>query len=76
MPTKTSTILGPKWTWKNIKRMKIANMRVIIDFIKHKKKKIKAYGERLDPWPQRRPLEILEILAKIGLKKKAFYNQI
>ena len=37
---------------------------------------IKAYGERLDPWPQRRPLEILEILAKIGLKKKAFYNQI
>ena len=38
MPTKTSTILGPKWTWKKIKRMKIANMRVIIDFIKHKKK--------------------------------------
>lgn len=33
---------------------------------------IKAYGERLDPWPQRKPLKILEILAKIGLKKKHF----
>ena len=32
---------------------------------------IKAYGERLDPWPQRKPLKILEILAKIGLKKKS-----
>ena len=43
-------------------------MKSIIDFTKHKNG-IKAYEGRLDTLPQRKPLEILEISAKIGLKK-------
>ena len=27
MPTKTTTISGPKWPWKKIKRMKMANIK-------------------------------------------------
>lgn len=43
-------------------------MKSIIDFTKHKNG-INAYEGRLDTLPQRKPLEILGISAKIGLKK-------
>lgn len=42
-------------------------MRATIDFINHKNG-IKAYVRRLDPWPRRRPLEMLEIFSKMDLK--------
>lgn len=42
-------------------------MRATIDFIKHRNG-IKAYVRRLDPWPRRRPLEMLEIFSKMDLK--------
>lgn len=49
-------------------------MRVTIDFAKHKNE-TKAYDERLDPWPQKRPLEILKISNQKDLKIH-FYNYI
>ena len=43
-------------------------MRETINSIKHKDK-IKAYDERLDPWPQKkRLLNVLEISTKEDLK--------
>ena len=56
--------------------MKIANMRVIIDFIKHKKKKNQSLWRETWSLATKKTIKDTWNLSQNRFKKKAFYNQI